>query len=271
MSSIDFAFEHTAEILPGSSGGPILNEKSQVLGIAYAGNEDGQEFAIPIVLVKEIINNIVDGTFNNILPINFEQFEGYGSYVYSVDKSSKLYESGIDGGEIITGINDLSIVDDVNAKTLCQVIKSKSNDENITLEFIETTGSSVAVLIKPDSSINVLDGHIFISQNNLQGKLEDKIGPTKFTQSFKEECNGEYPNPELNEIFITDNKITDEFIHPFDNNESAFTDYLLESAKKSFLIGVKICWSKDFGNYEALMVECQLGLLIMIIIVHLEM
>ena len=29
-------------------------------------------------------------------------------------------------------------------------------------------------------------------------------------------------------------------------------DYVLESAKKSFLIGVKICWSKDFGNYEAL-------------------
>ena len=51
---------------------------------------------------------------------------------------------------------------------------------------------------------------------------------------------------------LSDNKITDEFIHPFDNSESAFTDYVLESAKKSFLIGVKICWSKDFGNYEVL-------------------
>lgn len=251
-SSIDFAFEHTAEILPGSSGGPVLNKDGKVLGIAYAGNDDGQEFGIPIVLVEEIINKIIDGTFKNILPIDFEQYEGLGSIIYSVDKSSNLYEFGIDGGEIITGINDLSIVNDFNAKSLCQVIKNVNGDENIILEFVETTGSSVAVLIKPDSSITVLDGHIFISQKNLLGKLENKIGPTTFTQSFKEECIGDYPNPELNEIFISDNKITDEFIHPFDNSESAFTDYVLESAKKSFLIGVKICWSKDFGNYEVL-------------------
>ena len=58
-SSLDYRFEHTAEILPGSSGGPIVDENAKVIGIAYAGNVDRQEYGIPINLVDKTINKII--------------------------------------------------------------------------------------------------------------------------------------------------------------------------------------------------------------------
>jgi S1-C subfamily serine protease len=249
-SSIDFAFEHTAEILPGSSGGPILNDNARVIGIAYAGNYDNQEFGIPSVLVKPIIKKILDNEFNSSLSINFEQFEGFGIYLYSVDKNTELYRAGIDGGELITGINDLSIVEEDSAKTFCKILKNLDS-KVITLELIETTGDSIALIINSDKSVEILGGHTFISQKNFLGQLEKPIGPTKLTTSFKESCSGENLNPTLDEIFITDNiLLEDKFTIPFNNDPKDLNLETLEYSKKLFLIAVKICWDKNFGNYE---------------------
>jgi len=48
----------TAPISPGSSGGPVINQNGQVIGIASASNIEGQNlnFAIPVTKLKEVIS-----------------------------------------------------------------------------------------------------------------------------------------------------------------------------------------------------------------------
>ena len=130
-ASIDYAFEHTAEILPGSSGGPIVNSQAEVIGIAYAGNEDRQEFGIPIVSVADKIDLIISQNFEYSFNANVEQFYGVGLYIYSVDSNSPFRNVGIKGGEVITSIRGLSIVDESTLKMYCDSLFTRNTDIGI--------------------------------------------------------------------------------------------------------------------------------------------
>ena len=45
----------TAQVEPGSSGSPVLNEKGEVVGVIYAKNESEQSFMIPVSLLRTLI------------------------------------------------------------------------------------------------------------------------------------------------------------------------------------------------------------------------
>ena len=130
-SSIDYAFEHTAEILPGSSGGPIINELGKVVGVAYAGNTDRQEFGIPSTVVTKTISEIIDNTFINTLGANGEQFVDYGMYIYSAEPGSSFDKAGFDGGELITHINGLDITKENTMDVYCNSLQARGSDAAI--------------------------------------------------------------------------------------------------------------------------------------------
>ena len=130
-SSIDYAFEHTAEILPGSSGGPIINEFGKVVGVAYAGNSDRQEFGIPSTVVRSTINGILDNTFNKSLGANAEQFLDFGMYIYSAEPNSPFDKAGFNGGELITHINGLDISKESTMDVYCSALQTRGESSAI--------------------------------------------------------------------------------------------------------------------------------------------
>ena len=56
--SADKLFQMTAPISPGSSGGPVLNNSGEVIGISVGGMEQGQNlnFAVPVNYLKRLAN-----------------------------------------------------------------------------------------------------------------------------------------------------------------------------------------------------------------------
>ena len=120
-----------ASINAGNSGGPLLNESGQVIGIntAKASEGEGLGFSIPINTAKPIIESIIEkGSYEKVtLGIKGTDAETYaqytnqklssetGVYVSEVVSGSAAEKAGIKSGDIITKIDDvdLSVMSDL--------------------------------------------------------------------------------------------------------------------------------------------------------------
>ncbi|MBX2898188.1 MAG: trypsin-like peptidase domain-containing protein [Cyclobacteriaceae bacterium] len=112
-----------AAVNPGNSGGALVNLKGELIGINSAiatstGGYDGYSFAIPINLVKKVMDDLLEfGTvqrgllgvqISNVTPdlaeyrnLNLAQ----GVYVSHVNKGSAAEAAGIEKGDVITAID----------------------------------------------------------------------------------------------------------------------------------------------------------------------
>ena len=61
-ASVDAILEHDARIRPGNSGGPLVNDDMQVVGVNYAGRDDtDQNFAISVSEARGIVEDLRSG------------------------------------------------------------------------------------------------------------------------------------------------------------------------------------------------------------------
>ena len=121
-----------ASINSGNSGGPLLNEKGQVIGIntAKASQGEGLGFAIPINTAKNIINEVIkDGNYEKVtLGIKGTDLETYeqavgqdltgdsGVYVAEVTSGSSAEKAKMAAGDIIIklGNTEITSMNDLN-------------------------------------------------------------------------------------------------------------------------------------------------------------
>jgi len=121
-----------AAINPGNSGGPLLNMKSEVIGInrAIRTNEEGNGalsnsgigFAVPIDIVKRVVPYLIrDGKYDypylgiisreNLTLIEKEALgfssESIGAYVVEVPKNGPASDAGLRGGTTEKAFSDL--------------------------------------------------------------------------------------------------------------------------------------------------------------------
>ena len=137
-TSLDFAFEHDLGILPGSSGGPILNNNFNVVGVAYAGNNLNQKFGIEGRYSKKVIEDlIISKNLNESFGLNVEQISNVGAYINSVDENSIAESIGLRGGEIIVEFGEYDLQRDENLKTYCSVLRNSTRTNSPYIKWID--------------------------------------------------------------------------------------------------------------------------------------
>ncbi|HZX73791.1 MAG TPA: trypsin-like peptidase domain-containing protein [Cyclobacteriaceae bacterium] len=113
-----------AAVNPGNSGGALVNLKGELIGINSAiatstGNYNGYSFAIPVSLVKKIMDDLLEfgqvqrGLLGvQIRDVTAELAEDnkldvvQGVYIDRVNQGSAAEESGLTSGDVITAINN---------------------------------------------------------------------------------------------------------------------------------------------------------------------
>ena len=147
-ASVNAILEHDARIRPGNSGGPLVNDTMQVVGVNYAGRDDtDQNFAISVTDAADIVEQLSSGVDVDSVGIN-----GYailtdagepGIWVETVQPGSPADAAGVTGGDIVTRMSGVSLASDGTMSEFCDVIRTQGNTGVMPVEVLRFATSEV--------------------------------------------------------------------------------------------------------------------------------
>jgi serine protease Do len=177
-ASIDYVIEHDATINPGNSGGPLMDEEGKILGINYTGlKTNDQYFAIGRDQVVNMLEDLEQGQDIEAIGINGEAFttdEFSGIWVSSVESGSPADEAGVEGGDIITMMEDLILASDGTMSDYCDVLRSHNMDDTLDIEVLRYSTGEVL-----EGQINGRELETSVSfANTIEGDLDESVDDT---------------------------------------------------------------------------------------------
>ncbi len=148
----DASFENfiqtDAAINFGNSGGPLVNMRGEVVGIATAINWGAENigFAVPVNTLKEILPQLRDkGKVSRgylgiqINNLNFTQAKAFGldtaqgALVASVESDTPAGEAGVRHGDVILGVDDIPVK---ATRDLINYVANKGPGSSVTLDVL---------------------------------------------------------------------------------------------------------------------------------------
>ena len=140
-ASVNAILEHDARIRPGNSGGPLVNDSMQVVGVNYAGRDDtDQNFAISVTDAAGVVEELRTGADVDSVGIN-----GYalltddgtpGIWVETVQPGSPADDAGVTGGDVVTRMSGVSLGADGTMAEFCDVIRTQGGSGVIPVEVL---------------------------------------------------------------------------------------------------------------------------------------
>ena len=133
---------HDALLRSGNSGGPLVTEQAQIVGINYAENsETEQSFAIAVDQARDIVADLQQGIPYGLgingLVINEGPYKGV--WVRAVQADSLADQAGIRAGDIITHLAGTRLGLDGSLARYCQTIQQFSATDTIDVELIRSS------------------------------------------------------------------------------------------------------------------------------------
>ncbi len=141
--------EHTAQILAGNSGGPLVDEDGRIVALNYAGNEDiDKNYAIPGSDVQAIVERLAAGENVESLGINgeaiWDEYAGItGIWVSNVKPGSLADKAGVEGGDLITSLQGLPMGLDGTMADYCDVLRTNGTDSVMSIEVLRWATSEM--------------------------------------------------------------------------------------------------------------------------------
>ncbi len=140
-SAVENVIEHDATIRPGNSGGPLVNNKGQVVGINYASGQAGPYYAIAPTEAKSIIDQMKAGKDVNSIGINGvaiadDKAQIYGIWVRSVKSGSPADKTGVKAGDIITQVENVVVSTDGTMSAYCNILRSHQPTDTLAVTVL---------------------------------------------------------------------------------------------------------------------------------------
>lgn len=141
-ASVDSVIEYDATTNPGNSGGPVITQDGQVVGIHYAGNsETRQAYGISRQIASGIVERLRSGESVDTIGINgqavgTEDGSLTGIWVSSVQSGSPADKAGIVAGDIVTSIENLVLATDGTMSDYCDIIRSHQSSDTLAVEVL---------------------------------------------------------------------------------------------------------------------------------------
>jgi putative serine protease PepD len=118
--SIDKVIQTDAAVNPGNSGGPLLNDKGQVIGVnsqiatAAGGGEGnvGIAFAVPSNTVKEVLPDLENGTAPQHAYLGLQTTQaqtGSGAQIAEATAGGPAERAGLQSGDVVTKVGDTEV------------------------------------------------------------------------------------------------------------------------------------------------------------------
>lgn len=153
-ASIETAIRHTAQVEPGNSGGPLLDDKGEVVGVTYAEAVLGKRgFAIAARDVLPLLDRLAAGESIASIGVSGEAFyedEDFNGYwVASVQEGSPAQTAGILPGDIVRAVGGQPATDDGSLGALCKTLRTMAPGQPLAIE-----------VMRPDDSI-LLRGELY--------------------------------------------------------------------------------------------------------------
>ncbi|ORB90352.1 S1C family serine protease [Mycobacterium persicum] len=140
-----------AAIRPGDSGGPIVNNQGQVVGINTAASDNfqlsqgGQGFAIPIGQAMAIANQIRSGGGSPTVHLGPTAFlglgvvdnNGNGARVQRVVGTAPAASIGISNGDVVTAVDGIAIS---SATALSDVLNGHHPGDVVSISWLSKSG-----------------------------------------------------------------------------------------------------------------------------------
>lgn len=189
---IESFIQTDAAINPGNSGGALVNKKGELVGINTAilsrtGSYSGYGFAVPVDIVKKIVNDIIeygevqkafiggevrdfDASVAERLDIDVNSDEISGVLLSYVQKEGSSYKAGLQEGDIILKFNDRN----VNSKSeFEEELSYHSPGDKVALTYKRKGQilSSQLVLTNREGTTGILKREIYSSET-LGAKFE---------------------------------------------------------------------------------------------------
>jgi Do/DeqQ family serine protease len=193
-----------AAVNPGNSGGALINEKGELIGINTAiqtqtGSYVGYSFAVPSNIAKKVIEDILEygivqygflgvtGTsLNSARAKELDVSDTEGFYINGIDKESGAKSAGIKIGDIIKDIDGIKISKFSDLKGYLNT-KRPNDIVNINLKR-DNESRKVSVQLNRNERINFYLIGILknMSQKELSGKeLNQGVKISEFNSDYK--------------------------------------------------------------------------------------
>ncbi len=148
--ALDGLIELDADVVPGDSGGPVLDADGEVIGIATAasiGTRDITGWAIDIVDAMAIVDRILAGDETGTITIGLPAFLGVSivddsATIGGVLEGTPAADAGLVAGDTIVGVNGAPVASGTEISAAIAVLEQ---GDRARIDYLDVTGARQSV------------------------------------------------------------------------------------------------------------------------------